>query len=57
MILNYIEKNGRIKREEVMELCMLTKDQAWKLLRKLKENQKIVQMGERKTAYYILNSE
>jgi ATP-dependent DNA helicase RecG len=27
MILNYIEKNGRIKREEVMELCMLTKDQ------------------------------
>jgi ATP-dependent DNA helicase RecG len=28
MILNYIEKNGRIKREEVMELCMLTKDQA-----------------------------
>jgi ATP-dependent DNA helicase RecG len=52
MILNYIEKNGRIKREEVMELCMLTKDQAWKLLRKLKESNKIVQIGERKTTYF-----
>jgi ATP-dependent DNA helicase RecG len=57
MIINYIEKNGRIKREEVMELCMLTKDQAAKLLKRLKENNKIVQMGERKTAYYILRSE
>jgi ATP-dependent DNA helicase RecG len=54
MILNYIEKNGRIKREEVMELCMLTKDQAAKLLKKLKENNKIVQSGERRGAYYIL---
>jgi hypothetical protein len=41
----------------VMELCMLTKDQAWKLLRKLKQNNKIVLIGERKTTYYILRSE
>jgi ATP-dependent DNA helicase RecG len=54
MILNYIEKNGRIKREEVMELCMLTKDQAAKLLKRLKENNKIVQSGERRGSYYIL---
>jgi ATP-dependent DNA helicase RecG len=54
MILNYIEKNGRIKREEVMELCMLTKDQAAKLLKRLKENNKIVQSAERRGAYYIL---
>jgi ATP-dependent DNA helicase RecG len=54
MILNYIEKNGRIKREEVMELCMLTKDQAAKLLKRLKENNKIVQSGERRGAYYII---
>jgi ATP-dependent DNA helicase RecG len=54
MIINYIEKNGRIKREEVMELCMLTKDQAAKLLKRLKEKNKIVQSGERRGAYYIL---
>jgi ATP-dependent DNA helicase RecG len=54
MILNYLEKNGRIKREEVMELCMLTKDQAAKLLKRLKENNKIIQSGERRGAYYIL---
>jgi ATP-dependent DNA helicase RecG len=54
MILNYIEKNGRIKREEVMELCMLTKDQAAKLLKRLKENNKIIQSGERRGAYYII---
>jgi ATP-dependent DNA helicase RecG len=54
MILNYLEKNGRIKREEVMELCMLTKDQAAKLLKRLKEKNKIVQSGERRGAYYIL---
>jgi ATP-dependent DNA helicase RecG len=54
MILNYLEKNGRIKREEVMELCMLTKDQATKLLKRLKENNKIIQSGERRGAYYII---
>lgn len=52
MVLSYIEKHGRIKRAEVMELCRITKDQAYKLLRLLKEQGKIKQMGERKGATY-----
>jgi ATP-dependent DNA helicase RecG len=32
MVLTYIEKHGSIKRADVMELCRINKDQAYKLL-------------------------
>ena len=52
MVSAYIDKHGSIKRVEVMELCRVTKDQAYKLLRRLKEQGKIRQIGDRKGATY-----
>lgn len=52
MVLTYIEKHGSIKRAEVMELCRLTKDQAYKLLKRLESGGQVVQMGSRKGAVY-----
>jgi ATP-dependent DNA helicase RecG len=56
MVLNYIEKHGSIRRAEVMELCRITKDQAYKLLSRLKESGRIEQLGERKAAVYTRKS-
>lgn len=36
MVLSFIDKHGGIKRADVMELCHLTKDQAYKLLKNLR---------------------
>lgn len=52
MVINYIDRLGSIKRRDVMELCRITKDQAYKLLSRLKENGQIEQVGERKGAVY-----
>ena len=52
MVLNYIEKHGSIKRAEVMDLCHVTQDQAYKLLSRLKKREEIVQIGKRKGAVY-----
>ena len=52
MVLAYIEKHGSIKRAEVMDLCRITKDQAYKLLKRLKSRGQIVQIGDRKGAVY-----
>ena len=52
MVLAYIDKHGSIKRAEVMDLCQITKDQAYKLLKRLKSSGQIVQIGNRKGAVY-----
>lgn len=52
MVLQYIEKHGSIKRAEVMELCRITGDQAYKLLTRMKKGGLIVQSGTRKTSIY-----
>ena len=36
MVLAYIDKHGSMKRGEVMDLCRITKDQAYNLLNRLK---------------------
>lgn len=41
MVLNYIDKHGSIKRAEAMDLCRISKDQAYKLLNRLKDSEKI----------------
>jgi ATP-dependent DNA helicase RecG len=55
MVLNYIDKHGRIKRADVMDLCHLTQDQAYKLLSRLKKHGTIMQIGSRKGAFYERN--
>ena len=52
MVLSYIDKHGNIKRADVMDLCHLTQDQAYKLLSRLKKNNEIDQIGDRKGAIY-----
>ena len=52
MVLSFIDKHGSIKRADVMELCRVSKDQAYKLLYRLKKNEQVVQRGELKKAVY-----
>ena len=42
----------RHARTQAMELCRITKDQASRLLRKLRDSKQLIKKGERKGAYY-----
>lgn len=53
MVLNYIDKHGSIKRGDVMELCRLSKDQAYRLLKKLKEAGQICFQGKGRRGHYV----
>ena len=55
MVLRYIDAHGRIKRADVVELCHLTTNQAYKLLSRLKKRGDIRQVGERKGTVYERN--
>lgn len=52
MVLNYIDKHGRIKRADVMDLCRLSGPQAYRLLKKLTDNGLLKKTGEKKYAVY-----
>ena len=52
MVLKFIEKHGSIKRADVMELCHLDRNQAYRLLTKMKETGLIKQIGALKGAVY-----
>ena len=54
LVLNYIRQHGRIQRNEVMDLCRLSGEQAKSLLKRLKSERKLEQHGEKRGAFYIL---
>ena len=56
MVLAYIDKHGVIKRGEAADLCRLSPPQAYRLLKRLKEQGKIRQTGERRYAVYTRNA-
>lgn len=56
MVLQYVEKHGRITRREAAELCKITSYQARDLLARLVSRGELVLKGERKGAYYIRES-
>jgi len=56
MILQYVEKHGRITREETAELCRLSPYQATRVLRRLVEKDKLKMHGTRKGTWYGLGS-
>ena len=56
MVLSYVGHHGRIQRSQVMELCRLNKDQAYRLLTKLKEEGRLEQQGEKRGTYYTLKN-
>lgn len=55
MVLSYIRQHGQIRRSEVIDLCRLTENQAAKLLKRLKDDGRLLQSGERRWAFYTLN--
>lgn len=55
MVLSHVQHHGRIQRSEVVELCHLTGDQAAKLLKRLKNEGRLVKHGERRWAFYTLS--
>lgn len=54
LILAHVQHHGEIRRNEVMDLCHLNKDQATRLLGKLKAERKLVQHGSKRGSFYRL---
>ncbi len=53
IVLNHIDKHGSIKREDAMELCRFSKDQARRLLKKLVKAGQIRFHGKGKGGRYV----
>jgi len=52
MVLQYVDTHGRITRAEAAELCQLSPDQAYRLLRRLTESARLTRHGVKKGAWY-----
>ena len=52
LVLQYVEKHSRITRAETAGLCMLSPDQAYRLLRRLTESGRLTRHGAKKGAWY-----
>lgn len=52
MVLQYLEKHGRITRREAAELCRLSPDQAYRLLTRLTGEGRLARRGSKKGAWY-----
>jgi len=52
MVKSYVAQHGRITRQEVVELCRLTGDQAYKLLKRLCDEGVIKKQGDNKGRSY-----
>jgi ATP-dependent DNA helicase RecG len=56
MVLQYVQKYGRISRAEVAELCHLSPPQAYRLLQRLAKSGKLIQRGRKKGTWYELSA-
>jgi ATP-dependent DNA helicase RecG len=54
LVRGFITRNGMITRKDVMRLCRLTSDQAYKLLKRLVHENYIEKQGDRKASRYVL---
>jgi len=54
MVLNFVSQHGLIKRAEVMDLCHLPDDQAFRLLKRLVESGQLRSHGNKRGAFYTL---
>jgi ATP-dependent DNA helicase RecG len=52
MVLQYVEKHGRITRAEAAGLCKLSPDQAYRLLQRLTTSGRLTRRGTKKGAWY-----
>lgn len=54
MVLNFVRQHGQVKRSDVTSLCRITAEQAKSLLKKLKDEERLVQHGARRGTHYTL---
>ncbi|NLA50693.1 MAG: ATPase [Alcaligenaceae bacterium] len=54
MVLGHLSHHSKIQRKEVMELCHLTQDQAYRLLKQLLDENKLIKHGSGRATYYTL---
>jgi predicted HTH transcriptional regulator len=54
MVIQYIQKHGRIKRKDVMDLCRLSRDQAGRLLQHMLAEEKLIANGQSRGTYYTI---
>lgn len=52
MVLQYVEKHGRITRRDAADLCRISADQAYRLLTRLVDEGQLVRHGSKKGAWY-----
>ncbi|MDE2420926.1 MAG: putative DNA binding domain-containing protein [Gammaproteobacteria bacterium] len=57
MVLNFVQQHSRIQRNDVIELCHLSEDQATRLLTRLKNEDKLIQHGKLRGSFYTVNSD
>jgi ATP-dependent DNA helicase RecG len=57
MVLGHVQHHRQIRRSDVIELCHLNKDQASRLLKRLKDEGKLVQHGTRRWTFYTAGGE
>nr|WP_236651167.1 RNA-binding domain-containing protein [Aquabacterium fontiphilum] len=53
MIQSFVQQHGRITRQDVIDLCRLTPDQAYKTLKRLCDEKILVKQGDKKAAVYF----
>lgn len=53
MVMSFINSHREIRRSDVMELCHLNKDQAYRLLVRMKKNGLLKQLSDKRQASYI----
>ncbi len=54
MVLSYVKTHGKITRQEAIELCRISEDQATRLLRRLTDAQQLKLVGQRRGAHYVI---
>jgi ATP-dependent DNA helicase RecG len=55
MVLSHVRHHGQIRRSEVIDLCHLNRDQAARLLNRLKDEGKLIQHGKLRGSFYTLD--
>ena len=53
MVKNYVAEHGVITRKDVVDLCRISADQAYKLLKRLSDENVITKQGLNKGARYV----
>lgn len=52
MVLSFAREHGEIRRRDVIELCQLTRDEAWSLIKRMAADGHLIQHGVGRWTYY-----